>query len=78
MALDKDLRTIRRACSNREVKSILVRAIKSGTRYKMTRKGVMLYGDHGGAVVVHMTVSEHRGSKNLIADLRRIGIRKEK
>lgn len=78
MGLDRDLRRIRRGCSDREVKSILIRAIKSGTRYKMTRKGVMLYGDHGGAVVVHMTVSERRGSKNLIADLKRIGIRKEK
>lgn len=70
---NRDLRKIRRGCTNREVRATLLRAIQSGARYKLTKKGVILYGPNGVAVT-HFTVSDHRGVKNLKASLKAAGI----
>jgi hypothetical protein len=72
----KDLTRIRRA-GNKAVSALLLAAISDGHRYKMTSKGVMVYGPHG-ITSTHLTGSDHRGAENFRADLRRIGITIEK
>lgn len=73
-ATNKDLSVIRRGCTNRDIRAALVTAMKSGVRYRMTKKGVILYGDNGHSVSAHFTVSDRRASLNLWAELRAIGI----
>lgn len=64
---------VRRSCSDREVRDVVLRAIKGGARAKRTRKGVMLFGP-GGMAVAHMTESDHRAARNLAARVRRLGL----
>lgn len=71
---NKDLSVIRRGCTNRDIRAALVTAIKSGVRYRMTKKGVILYGENGLSAVTHFTVSDHRAALNLWSQLRAIGI----
>lgn len=78
MVSSKDLRIVQRGCTNRDVRKVILSALKSGVRYRMTRSGVMIYGPTGFASA-HFTVSDRRGYKNLIAGLRQAGIQiKEK
>lgn len=72
--LNKDLSTIRRGCTNRDIRAALVTAVKTGVRYRMTKSGVILYGDNGRSVAAHFTASDRRAALNLWSDLRAIGI----
>lgn len=76
--MDKDLSVIRRGCTNRDIRAALVTAMKSGVRYRMTKKGVILYGDSGLSVVAHFTASDRRAALNLWSQLRAIGIEQTK
>lgn len=50
-------------------------AEQQGYRVKATRKGWTVYGKDGVTRVgFHRTPSDHRASKNLVADLRKIGV----
>jgi hypothetical protein len=73
MASARDLKTIRRGCHNRDIRAAITAALANGARYKMTRKGVMIYGDGDAAVVAHFTVSDRRGALNLMAQLKKMG-----
>lgn len=70
---DRDLKTIRRGCTNKQVKALLIGVLKDGARYKLTKSGIILFGPTGSAAT-HFTVSDHRGVKNLRAQLRRAGL----
>lgn len=71
---NRHLNRIRRACTNVEVRRLLVTAIKSGARYKMTKSGVMIYGPENMSTAAHFTISDRRGAMNLRAELKRMGI----
>lgn len=68
-----DLAVIRRRCQRRDTMDLLVAAISAGHDYKLTRKGVLVYGPKGIAGT-HFTNSDPRAVKNLRADFRRVGI----
>ncbi len=59
------------------MRKLLLAAVGTGARYRMTKSGVMFFGPHGGAST-HLTCSDHRAVDNFSADLRRIGIIIEK
>lgn len=74
----KDLSIVRRGCTNTDIRAELVFALKTGVRYRMTKKGVILYGENGQSVVTHFTASDHRAVLNLRSGLRTIGIERPK
>ena len=45
-----------------------------GFRVKDKKSGVMVFGDDGGAVMLHRTPSDSRGVKNAQARLRALGV----
>lgn len=70
----RDLDRIRRTCTCRETRRVLVAVLKTGARYRITRKGVTIYGDAGMMATTHFTNSDHRAAKNFTLQLRRIGV----
>lgn len=72
----KDLRRIRGG-ANRELRELLLRLIRAGHRYKMTRAGIIIYGPEG-ICGTHLANSDTRAVRNFSADLRRCGITIEK
>lgn len=72
MVRAKDLHKLRR-CSDRDLRHVIVGAARAGVRYRMTKSGVMFYGDNGVSVAVHFTNSDHRAYKNAVAQFRKIG-----
>lgn len=70
----KDMRRLRRGCHDPGIRRVVTTAIQQGTRYRMTKKGVMLYGTGHTAAVAHFTVSDHRGVRNLTSQLRKMGV----
>jgi hypothetical protein len=69
---DKDLRKIRR-CPDRELRALLLDAVRQGFRYRITRSGAMFYGDNGQSVAVHFSQSDHRAYMNSVTQFKRIG-----
>lgn len=67
-----------RVVTNREMRKVITAAIKSDLRYRMTKSGVMFYGENGKMALTHFTNSDHRALKNFVADLRSIGYHQEK
>jgi len=72
LAGDRSLRTLR-ACSDRQIRELVVGAALAGIRYRLTRGGAIFYGDNGKCVSVHFTTSDGRASKNLSSLFRTIG-----
>lgn len=72
--LNNDIKVVQRGCTNRDIRETIVSALKGGVRYRMTKKGVVLYGDDGQTAVTHFTVSDRRAVLNVKAQLRRMGI----
>lgn len=70
----KDLRRIRKGCTNKEMRALILEAIKSGARYRMTKNGVMFFGEQGAGISTHFTCSDHRAVGNFRTNLRLIGI----
>lgn len=64
--------TVRKRASG-QTRTVLLEALATGAHARLTSKGIMLYGPNG-TVSTHFTGSDHRGAKNLTADLRRAGI----
>lgn len=73
----KDVRRIRRGCTDRDMRALILKAIASGARYRMTKSGVM-FTSPAGAASTHFTCSDHRSIENFRANLRSIGITIEK
>lgn len=65
---------IRRRCSNREIRRIMLYALDQNTRYKITKSGIIFYGPDKTFAATHFTVSDHRAPKNFIGQLSKIGI----
>lgn len=73
MGESKDIRRIRRGCTDKAMRKLLLDAIKTGARYRMTKSGVMFLGEGGGATT-HLTCSDHRAVENFRTSLKSIGI----
>lgn len=71
--LRSDMESIRRRCSDREVRDLLIGAVKAGVRYRCTKSGIMFY-TNSGIFTAHYTPSDHRAAKNLRARLKSAGI----
>lgn len=57
-----------------DTRKVLKAAISAGVRYRITRAGILFYGEDGTSTVcVHKTQSDHRAMKNMLADFRKIG-----
>lgn len=58
------------------ITAILEAAADQGWRLEQTKKGFMLYPPDKSkpGVLVHMTPSDHRAFKNMVAQLRRSGL----
>jgi hypothetical protein len=72
MSHANDIRRLR-GISNRDMRRIIAAAIKSDLRYRMTKSGIMFYGENGATAGAHFTSSDHRAYRNLLADLRSVG-----
>lgn len=77
MGESKDVRRIRRGCTDKTMRKLLLAVIGSGYRYRMTKSGVMFYGPDGSATT-HFTCSDHRAVDNFRTALKSIGITLEK
>jgi hypothetical protein len=77
MPEDRVTRKVRRACTNKDMRKLLLNVIKAGARCKVTKSGVMFLGADGAGIAAHMTVSDRRGVDNFRAELRNIGITEE-
>lgn len=64
-----------RACTNKEVRALLMAALRAGNRYKRTKRGVTLYGQGGLTVGIHFTSSDARAHKNLLSEMRKANIK---
>lgn len=76
--LSNDIKVVQRGCTNRDIRETLVSALKGGVRYRMTKKGIILYGEDGQSTATHFTSSDHRAVLNIKAQLRRMGIEPSK
>jgi hypothetical protein len=74
MGESKDVRRIRRGCTNKAMRKLLLEAIGTGARYRMTKSGVMFLGERGAGITTHLTCSDHRAVENFRTSLRSIGI----
>lgn len=72
MSGHSDVRRLR-GITNRDTRKIVAAAIKAKIRYRMTKSGIVFYGENGKTAGMHFTSSDHRAYRNLVADLRSVG-----
>lgn len=77
MVGNKDVRRVRRACHDKEMRTLLLAAMRI-CRYRMTKSGVLFYSEGGECISAHLTASDHRATENLRTMLRSNGITIEK
>lgn len=65
------MRRVRKACADREMRALLIAALKAGCKYKITKRGIILYGEDGQSASAHFTTSDPRGHKNFLAYMRK-------
>jgi hypothetical protein len=71
----KSEQNLLRGCTNREIRKLMAAVFSTGTRYRASKGGIIVYGPPGTKPIsIHLTVSDHRAVKNLSRDLRQIGI----
>ncbi len=64
-----------RGANSGELRRMLRAVFTSGVRYRTARVGIIVYGPPGTKpIAIHLTLSDHRGLKNMERDLRLIGI----
>lgn len=74
--MSTDLSAVVKGCTNKHTRKILLAALKSGCRFKKIKSGIVLYGEGNGKMItVHFTTSDHRGGKNLLAEMRKANIK---
>ena len=66
-----DLKKLRK-CQDRTTRTLIIAAVHAGFRYRMTKGGVMIYGNEG-VVSVHFTESDHRAVRNTQARFKQLG-----
>jgi hypothetical protein len=76
MSHGRDIRRLR-VISDRRMRKLIAGAM-TDVRYRMTKSGVMFYGENGKTATAHFTHSDHRVYENFAADLRSIGYHQEK
>lgn len=64
---------IAKACTNREMREVMLYACIVADKVRLTKKGVRFYGPNG-TVGAHFTASDHRARENFIRDLRQAGL----
>lgn len=63
-----------RRMPNRDMRKAVLAAVAAGVRYRLTKSGVLFYGENGvDCVPVHFTSSDHRAYQNMLAQFRKIG-----
>jgi hypothetical protein len=62
-----------RRLPNREVRDLIIGALKFGIRHRLTTKGIMLYGDNGESTTIHFSNSDNRVNRNIKKHLRQLG-----
>lgn len=68
----KTLAGLRRLPS-RETRDLIIGALKHGFRHRLTKSGIMLYGDNGLSTSIHFGNSDSRVNKNIKKHLRQLG-----
>ncbi len=70
MSRDRDLRGV----TNPDMRRAIKAALDAGIRHRMTKSGILFYGENGvDCVPVHKTSSDHRAYRNMLAQFRKIG-----
>lgn len=67
-------KVIRRACSDRELRAVLLEAQAAGAVFKRTKSGFLIKGVTGTTSVHTSKPSDWRTLRNIRAELRRIGL----
>lgn len=62
-----------RRLPNREVRDLIIGALKFGIRHRLTKSGIMLYGDNGFSTTIHFSNSDNRVNRNIKKHLRQLG-----
>ena len=68
----KTLASLRRLPS-RETRDLIIGALKFGFRHRLTKSGIMLYGENGLSTSIHFGNSDSRASQNIKKHLRQLG-----
>jgi hypothetical protein len=68
----KTLAGLRRLPS-RETRDLVIGALKFGMRHRLTKSGIMLYGDNGLSTSIHFSNSDTRVNQNIKKHLRQLG-----
>lgn len=56
------------------MRAVILQALATGARSKLTKNGIMIYGDDGQTAVTHFTSSDHASARNFRSRLVRMGI----
>lgn len=62
-----------RRLPSRDVRDLIIGALKWGMRHRTTTKGIMFYGENGLSATVHYGSSDMRAAKKVARDLRKLG-----
>ena len=65
--------TVTRACTDRDMREVLLYAIQIADRVQLTKSGIRFYGPTGTAGA-HYTQSDHRARANFLSQLRAAGL----
>lgn len=68
----KTLAGLRRLPS-RETRDLVIGALKFGIRHRITKSGIMLYGDNGQSTTIHFGNSDSKAHLNIKKHLRQLG-----
>lgn len=68
----KTLAGLRRLPS-RETRDLIIGALKFGMKHRLTKNGIMLYGENGLSTSIHFSNSDTRVNQNIKKHLRQLG-----
>lgn len=69
-----DVNQLKRAFRKSKLRDLVLMAAQEGVHWRLTRSGVMFYGQNGYSFTVHATNSDHRAEQNAASRFRKIGI----
>lgn len=62
-----------RRLPNRDVRDLIIGALKHGMRHRLTTNGIMLYGENGLSTSIHFSNSDVKANQNIKKHLRKLG-----
>lgn len=62
-----------RRLPSRETRDLVIGALKFGIRHRLTKSGIMLYGDNGQSTSIHFSNSDVKAHLNIKKHLRQLG-----